>query len=106
MLVSLLGYFSLMVTTLTAVVALLINFSNGSSAFEKGHLSHPIIVQIVTANESPPWRSPVAKEASAAKDDVSPVKQHKPKAVAQQRNNYGYGNAYAYRNDPRGFFIH
>jgi hypothetical protein len=41
MLVSLLGYFSLMVTTLTAVVALLINFSNGSSAFEKGHLPTP-----------------------------------------------------------------
>ena len=79
MLVSLLGYFSLMVTTLAAVVALLINFSSGNSAFEKGHFSHPIIVQTVTANEPAPWRSPVAKEASPAKDDVSRVKQHKLK---------------------------
>ena len=51
------------------------------------------------------------KEASAATDDVSPVKHHKRKVVARQRNNnYRYGNvwgyAQAYRNDPRGFFIH
>jgi hypothetical protein len=116
MLVSLLGYFFCMITTLTAVVALLINFSNSNSAFEKGHLPRPIIVQTVTADETAPWRSPVTKEASAAKD-VSPVvsiaktgakesTQHKPKVLARQRNNYGYGNEYAYRNDPRGFFIH
>jgi hypothetical protein len=35
MLVSLLGYFSLMITTFTAVVALLIGFSNNNSSFEK-----------------------------------------------------------------------
>jgi hypothetical protein len=34
------------------------------------------------------------------------LKQHKPKVLARERNNYGYGNTYAYRNDPRGFFIH
>jgi hypothetical protein len=61
-------------------------------------------------------RSPPAKDASPAKD-VTPVVStakasgkettpHKPKVLARQRNNYGYGNEYAYRNDPRGFFIH
>ena len=106
MLVSLLGYFLCMITTLTAVVALLINFSNNTSAFEKGHYPRPIIVQTVMADEPAPGRSPVTKDASPAKNDVSPVKQHKPKVLARERNNYGYGNTYAYRNDPRGFFIH
>ena len=106
MLVSLLGYFSFMITTLTAVVTLLINFSNNNSSFEKGHYPHPIIGQTIAADATAPWRSPVTKEASPARDDASPVKQHKPKVLARERNNYGYGNAYAYRNDPRGFFIH
>jgi hypothetical protein len=58
-----------------------------------------------------PLHLEVTKEASAATDGVSPVKHHKRKVVARQRNNnYRYGNvwgyAQAYRNDPRGFFIH
>ena len=112
MLTSLLGFFSLMVTTLTAVVALLINFSGNTSFLERGHYPRPIIVQSIAADGTAPWRSSTAKEASPAKDDVSSVKQHKPKALARDRsNNYGYvnagyGNAYAYRYDPRGFFIH
>jgi hypothetical protein len=106
MLVSLLGYFTLMVTTLTAVVAVLINFSNNNSVFEKGHLPGPIIVQTVSADETPPPHSPVAKDASPAKNDVFPVKQPKPRVLARQGNSHGYGNTYAYRNDPRSFFIH
>ncbi|MFY9839161.1 MAG: hypothetical protein WAK55_22325 [Xanthobacteraceae bacterium] len=110
MLISLLGYFFCMVTTLTAVVAFLVNFSNNyTSAGEKGHYSRPIIVQTVTAKETAPWRSPSTKEASPAKDAtpvVSTAKTNKPKLLARQRNNYGYGNEYAYRNDPRGFFVH
>jgi hypothetical protein len=106
MLVSLLGYFFCMITTLTAVVALLINYSNNTSAFEKGHFTRPTIIQTVRADEPAPSRTPVTKEASPAKDDVSPVKHHKPKVLARERNNYGNGDAYAYRNDPRGFFIH
>jgi hypothetical protein len=123
MLVSLLGYFSLMITTLTAVVALLIGFSNNNSSFEKGHLPRPIIVQTVPADEAA-WRSPAPKDASQARKDTSQAKnvslvasapktdtkessQHKPKTLARQRNNnQGYWNLFAYRNDPRGFFIH
>ena len=70
------------------------------------------------AKESSPVKS-VAKEASSAKD-VSPVvatakadtkksKHYKPKVVARQRNNYGYGNALGYaeesRYGPRGLFF-
>jgi hypothetical protein len=114
MLLSLLGYFSLMITTFTAVVALLINFSGSNSSFEKGHYPRPMIVQTVTPGETTPWRSPTAKEASPAKDATPVVTAkankettpRKPKVLARQRNNYGYGNEYAYRNDPRGFFIH
>jgi hypothetical protein len=112
MLISLLGYFSLMVTTLTAVVALLINFSNHNFAFEKADLPGPTIVQTVMADETPPWRSPDAKEASPAKN-ISPIastakvdakesSQHKPKALARQQNNYegrGYGNAQGYAQE-------
>jgi hypothetical protein len=54
--------------------------------------------------------SPVAKEASSAKDNVSPVvatakadtkkiKHYKPKVLARQRNNYGYGNALGYADE-------
>ena len=68
MLVSLLGYFSLMITTLTAVMALLIGFSNNNSSFEKGHLPRPIIVQTVPADETAPWRSPAPKDGSQAKN--------------------------------------
>ena len=100
MLVSLLGYFFCMVTTLTAVMAFLLNFSNNyNSAVEKGHYPRPIIVQAVAGEETAPWRSPTAKEASPAKD-VSPVVSttkagakeitpHKPKVLVRQRNNYG-----------------
>jgi hypothetical protein len=63
--------------------------------------------------------SPVAKEASPAKD-VSPVvatakadtiksKHYKPKVFARQRDNYGYGNALGYAQEsgygPRGLFF-
>jgi hypothetical protein len=116
MLVSLLSYFSLMVTTLTAVVALLIGFSNNNSWFEKGHFPRPIIVQTVTEDEAAPWRSPTPKDASQAKNvslvasapkaDAKESSQHKPKALARQRNNNQGWNLFAYRNDPRGFFIH
>jgi len=116
MLVSLLGYFSLMITTLTAVVALLIGFSNNNSSFEKGNLPRPIIVQTVTADEAAPWRSTAPKSsqaknvslvASPPKADAKESSQHKPKALARQRNNnQGYWNLFAYRTDPRSFFIH
>ena len=63
--------------------------------------------------------SPVVKEEAPAKD-VSPVvatakadakksKHYKPKVLARQRNNYGYGNALGYaeesRYGPSGLFF-
>jgi hypothetical protein len=112
MLVSLLGYFSVMITTLTAVVGLLIGFSNNNSSFEKGHIPRPVIVQTVTADDAAPWRKDVAQAknvslvASPPKADAKESSQHKPKALAHRNNNQGYWNLFAYRNEPRGFFIH
>jgi hypothetical protein len=101
-----------MVTTLTAVVALLINFSNGNSAFEKADLPRSTIVQAITADEIPPWRSSDARQAtpaksvppiaSTAKVEAKETSQHKPKAFARQRNNFegrGYRNARGYAQE-------
>jgi len=71
--------------------------------------SRPPIVEIVPAEELAHLHLEVAKEASPAKEDFSPVKHHKPKVLARQRNDYeerGYGNAvgYAEENGPRRFF--
>jgi hypothetical protein len=62
----------------------------------KQHYPRPPIEQTVTPEEIGRLHLEVAKEASPAKQDVSPVKHHKPKILARQRNNYerpGYGNA-------------
>jgi hypothetical protein len=71
--------------------------------------SPPPIEQTITPEEIAPLHLEVTKEASTAKDDVSPVKHHKRKVLARQRNNnYGYGNAQgyadAYRNGPKRLF--
>jgi hypothetical protein len=64
-------------------------------------------------------RSPVVKEASPAKDvspvvatakaDAKKIKHYKPKVLARQQNNYGYGNALGYAEEsgygPRGLFF-
>ena len=94
----------------TAVAMWLIGSFNNSTLGGHPH-PRPPIDQTVTTQQIAPLHLQVTKEASAAKEDVSPVKHHKRKVVARRRNNnYGYGNvwgyAQAYRNDPRGFFIH
>ena len=121
MLVPLLGYFFCMLTTLTAVTVLLTSLSGISTRLKQGrhHPRPPVIGRTVTAEETAQWHSPVAKEASPAKD-VSPVvatakadtkksKHYKPKVFARQRDNYGYGNALGYAQDsgygPRGLFF-
>jgi hypothetical protein len=73
MLVPLLGYFFCMITMLTAVTVLLTSFS-GISTLKQGrhHPRPPVIGRTVTAEDTAQWHSPVAKEASPAKD-VSPV---------------------------------
>ena len=122
MLAPLLGYFFCMITMLTAVTVLLTSFSGISTRLKQGrhHPRPPVIGRTVTAEETAQWHSPVAKEASPAKDNVSPViattkadakkiKHYKPKVLAHQQNNYGYGNALGYAEEsgygPRGLFF-
>jgi len=120
MLAPLLGYFFCMITMLTAVVVVLTGFSNISTLKQgRAHLRPPEIGRTVTAEETAQRSSPVAKEAAPAKDvspivatakaDTKKIKHYKPKVVARQRNNYGYGNALGYaeesRYGPRGLFF-
>jgi hypothetical protein len=126
MLFPLLGYFFCMITVLTTVVVLLTGFSNISTFGNGRHYPRPVIGRTVmvetqrhssVAKEASPAK--VAKEASPAKD-VSPVvatakadakksKHYKPKVLARQHNNYGYGNALGYAEGsgygPRGLFF-
>jgi hypothetical protein len=118
MLAPLFGYFFCMITVLTAVVVLLTSFSNISTIGNgRHHLGSPVIGRTVTVEVQ--RHSPVAKQQAPA-EDVSPVvatakadtkkiKHYKPKVLARQRNNYGYGNALGYaeesRYGPRGPFF-
>jgi hypothetical protein len=102
------GYFSCLIVAFTVVAMWLIGSFN-SSMVEKRHHPRPPIEQTITPEEIAPLHLEVTKEASTAKDDVSPVKHHKRKVLARQRNNnYGYGNAQgyadAYRNGPKRLF--
>ena len=116
-------------TALTAVGVLLIGLVN-TATLEKGrHRPPPVIARTVkvevqrhspVAKEASPAKdaTPVAKEASPAKD-ASPVVStakadtkkskhykpkvfaYKPKVLARQRNNYRYGNALGYAEETR-----
>jgi hypothetical protein len=86
---------------------------------EKGrHYPRPVIARTVTVETQ--RHSPVAKEASPAKDvsppvvatakaDAKKIKHYKPKVLARQQNNYRYGNALGYAEEsgygPRGLFF-
>jgi hypothetical protein len=102
------GYFSCLIVAFTAVAMLLVS-SFANTSLPKPHHPRPPIEQMVTPEQIAPLHLEVTKEkeASAAKDH--PVDHHKRTVVARQRNN-NYGNAWgyaqAYRNDPRGLFIH
>ena len=110
MIAPLLGYFFCMITMLTAVVVVLTGLSNiSTSKQERHHLRPPVIGRTVTAEEPAQRPSPVAKEASPAKDvssfvatakaDTKKRKHYKPKVLARQRNNYRYGNALGYAQE-------
>ena len=118
MLFSLLGYFFCMITMLTTVVVLLTGFSNISTFGNGRHYPLPVIARTVAVETQ--RHSPVAKEASSAKDasppvvatakaDAKKIKHYKPKVLARQQNNYGYGNALGYAEQsghgPRGLFF-
>ena len=100
-----LGYVFGVIMAFSAVVALAVGLFNITAAVNGPRQHRPVIARTVTV-------SPVAKEASAAKD-VTPVvataadtkksKHHKPKVFARQRDNYGYWNARGYAQ--RGFFF-
>jgi len=118
MLAPLFGYFFSMIAMLTAFAVLLTSFSN-ISTLGKGrhHLRPPVIGRTVTVDQAAQSQSPVAQETSPAKDvsailptakaDTKKSKHYKPKVVARQYNNYGYGNArgYAEGYGPRGLFF-
>ena len=99
------GYFFGMVAVLTGTVVLLTGLPNISTiANGRHHLRPPVIGRTVAVEVQ---RHPqVAKEETPAKDvspvivtakaDTKTIKHYKPKVLARQRNNYGYGNARGY----------
>lgn len=97
------GYFSCLIVMFTAVAMWLVSSFNYSTLPKRNH-PRPPIEQTVTPEQIAPLHLEVTKEkeASAGKTDVSPVKHHKRKALARQRNNYearGYGNARGYAQE-------
>ena len=119
-------------TVLTAVAVLLTGLVNTSTLEKVRHHPPPVIARTVKVEVQ--RHSPVAKEASPAKDaspaakEASPafaatakadtkkskhykpkVLAYKPKVLARQRNNYRYGNALGYAVEygygPRGPFF-
>jgi len=92
------GYFSCLIVAFTLVAMWLVGFVNTAKS-EKHYHPRPPIVETVPAEALAHLHLDVTKEASAAKDDVSPVKHHKPKVVARQRDNYGYGNSLGYAQE-------
>jgi hypothetical protein len=68
---SLFGYFFSMIAVLTAAVVLLIGLSNISTVGNGRHYPRPAIARTVAVELQ--RHPPVAKEASSAKDDTSPV---------------------------------
>jgi hypothetical protein len=104
------GYFSFLIVAFTVVAMWLVGFVNTAKS-EKHYHPRPPIVETVPAEEIAHLHLEVTKEASPAKDDVLPIKQHhKRRVFARQRNDYegrGYGNAVGYaqeQNGPRRFF--
>jgi hypothetical protein len=100
-----LGYFFGVIAAFTAIVALAIGLFNIPATVNgTRHYPRPVIARTVMVETQ--RHSPVAKEASPARD-VSPVvstakadtkksKHYKPKVFARQRNNYGWGTRWAF----------
>jgi hypothetical protein len=100
---SLFGYFFGMITVLTGAVVLLTGLPNISTIGNGRHYPRPAIARTVTvelqrhsrvAKASP--AKDVSPVVSTAKADTKQIKHYKPKVLARQRNNYGYGNARGY----------
>jgi hypothetical protein len=101
------GYFSFLIVAFTAVAMFLIGSFTNSTTLPKQHHPRPPIEQTVTPEQIAPLHLEVTKdrEASTAKDDVSPAKHHKRRVFARQRNNYyRYGNVWGYAQAYRNGF--
>jgi hypothetical protein len=104
MVLTLLGYILGMIAVFTAAVGMMVGWSNISTSERARHYPRSAIARTVTVELQ--RHSSVAKEASPAKDvspvvsiakaDTKKIKHYKPKVLARQRNNYGYGNARGY----------
>ncbi len=103
MLAPLFGYFFGMITVLTGAVVLLTGLPNISTIGNGHHYPRPAIARTVTvelqrhsrvAKASP--AKDVSPVVSTAKADTKQIKHSKPKVLARQRNNYGYGTARGY----------
>jgi len=93
------GYFFGMVAVLTAAVVLLTGLPNISTIGNGRHYPRPAIARTVTVElqrHSPSSAKDVSPVVSTAKADTKQIKHYKPKVLARQRNNYGYGNARGY----------
>jgi uncharacterized protein (DUF58 family) len=93
-----------------AVMALAFGLFNVTAAVNGPRQHRPVIAHTVMVETQ--RHSPVAKEASAAKDvtpvvataaDTNKSKHHKPKVFARQRDNYGSWSARGYAQS--GFFF-
>jgi hypothetical protein len=98
-----LGYFSCLIVAF-AVVAMWLVGSLSNSMLEKQHQPRRTINQTVTAEQIAPPHLPATQEAS--RDDVSPVKHRKHKALVRQHYGNAWGYADTFRADQKGFFIH
>jgi hypothetical protein len=94
------GYFFGMVAVLAAAVVLLTGLPNISTIGSGRHYPRPAIARTVELQRHSPKEASPAKDVSpvvsAAKADTKQIKHYKPKVLARQRNNYGYGNARGY----------
>jgi len=100
------GYFSFLIVGFTVVAMWLISSFNYSSLPKHPHPRPPIEQTVTPEQIAPLHLQATPKERSAAKEeDVSPVKHHKRKVVARQRNNnYGYRNVWGYAQAYRNGF--
>ena len=116
MLAPLFGFFFCMITVLAGAVVLVNSVANISTIGNvRQHHSPPVIGRTVKVELQ--RHSPVVKEEASANDaspvvysanaDSKKIKHYKPKVLARQRNNYGYGNARGYASGygPSSFFF-
>jgi hypothetical protein len=99
------GYFSCLIVAFTVVAMWLIGTFNTSTLPKRNHPRPPIEQTITPEQIAPLHLQATEKDASAAKDDVSPAKHHKRRMFAHQRNNYyRYGNVWGYAQAYRNGF--